>query len=55
VHYLSGLDLLGLAESADLYDGIHPTALAYLRIGERFALALDALGVLPSSVLSNRS
>jgi hypothetical protein len=55
VHYLSGLDLLGLSESADLYDGIHPNAAAYLRMGERFALALDALGVLPSSALSNKS
>ena len=55
VHYLSGLDLLGLAESADLYDGIHPHAAAYLRMGERFARALGALGVAPSPVRSNRS
>ena len=49
VHYLSGLDLLRLTETADLHDGIHPGAAAYLRMGERFALALDALSVPASS------
>lgn len=39
--YLSGLELLGLDETDDLYDGIHPNAAAHRRIGARFA---DVLG-----------
>jgi len=41
--YLSGLELLGLDEAADLYDGIHPSATAHLRIGDRFAKVLGYL------------
>jgi hypothetical protein len=40
ISYLSGLDLLGLDEASDLYDGIHPNAAAHLRIGDRFAKTL---------------
>ncbi|MGW6511623.1 hypothetical protein ACWGCP_29570 [Streptomyces niveus] len=32
-----GRELLGADETADLHDGLHPTAPAYLRMGTRFA------------------
>ncbi|MEV8426763.1 SGNH/GDSL hydrolase family protein [Streptomyces niveus] len=35
--YLDGRELLGADETADLHDGLHPTAPAYLRMGTRFA------------------
>ncbi|MER5351880.1 GDSL-type esterase/lipase family protein [Kitasatospora sp. NPDC002551] len=37
LHHLDGRDLLGPAEAADLPDGLHPSAAAYRRMGERFA------------------
>ncbi|MDF3293050.1 GDSL-type esterase/lipase family protein [Streptomyces silvisoli] len=37
LHYLDGRELLGPDEVDDLADGLHPTAAAYRRIGERFA------------------
>ena len=36
LHYVDGLALFGAADATDLYDGLHPTADGYLRIGERF-------------------
>ncbi len=36
LHYVDGLALFGAGDAADLYDGLHPTADGYLRIGERF-------------------
>lgn len=37
LHYLDGRELLGPGETGDLADGVHPTAAAYRRMGERFA------------------
>ncbi|WP_217144548.1 SGNH/GDSL hydrolase family protein [Streptomyces sp. AC627_RSS907] len=37
LHYLDGRVLLGPEEAADLADGLHPTAPAYRRMGQRFA------------------
>lgn len=37
LHYLDGRELLGPAEVDDLPDGLHPSAAAYRRMGERFA------------------
>ncbi|WP_406100415.1 GDSL-type esterase/lipase family protein [Streptomyces sp. NBC_01013] len=37
LHYLDGRELLGPDEAEDLSDGLHPTAAAYRRMGERFA------------------
>ncbi|WP_395575689.1 GDSL-type esterase/lipase family protein [Streptomyces sp. BK79] len=37
LHYLDGRELLGPDEVDDLADGLHPTAAAYRRMGERFA------------------
>lgn len=37
LHYLDGRELLGPDETADLPDGLHPTAAAYRRMGKRFA------------------
>ncbi|MDY0812236.1 GDSL-type esterase/lipase family protein [Kitasatospora purpeofusca] len=37
LHYLDGRELLGPAEVGDLPDGLHPSAAAYRRMGERFA------------------
>lgn len=37
LHYLDGRELLGPGETDDLADGVHPTAAAYRRMGERFA------------------
>ncbi|MFI9788805.1 GDSL-type esterase/lipase family protein [Kitasatospora sp. NPDC051984] len=37
LHHLDGRDLLGPTETADLPDGLHPSAAAYRRMGERFA------------------
>ncbi|WP_066930606.1 GDSL-type esterase/lipase family protein [Streptomyces sp. NBRC 110611] len=37
LHYLDGRELLGPDETDDLPDGLHPTATAYRRMGERFA------------------
>ncbi|WP_246235581.1 GDSL-type esterase/lipase family protein [Streptomyces boluensis] len=37
LHYLDGRELLGPDEADDLADGLHPTAAAYRRMGERFA------------------
>ncbi|MEU1473476.1 GDSL-type esterase/lipase family protein [Streptomyces sp. NPDC005761] len=37
LHYLDGRELLGPGETDDLTDGLHPTAAAYRRMGERFA------------------
>ncbi|WP_328959505.1 GDSL-type esterase/lipase family protein [Kitasatospora purpeofusca] len=37
LHYLDGRELLGPAEVEDLPDGLHPSAAAYRRMGERFA------------------
>ncbi|MGV9270052.1 GDSL-type esterase/lipase family protein [Kitasatospora sp. NPDC003701] len=37
LHYLDGRELLGPTEVEDLPDGLHPSAAAYRRMGERFA------------------
>ncbi|MFF7453431.1 GDSL-type esterase/lipase family protein [Kitasatospora sp. NPDC008115] len=37
LHHLDGRELLTPAEADDLPDGLHPSAAAYRRIGERFA------------------
>lgn len=37
LRYLDGRELLGPDEADDLADGLHPTATAYRRMGERFA------------------
>lgn len=37
LHHLDGRELLGPAEVDDLPDGLHPSAAAYRRMGERFA------------------
>ena len=39
LRYLSGLELFGPGDAADLPDGLHPNAAGYLRIGERFYAA----------------
>jgi lysophospholipase L1-like esterase len=36
LHLISGLDLFGPEDAGDLYDGLHPTADGYRRIGQRF-------------------
>jgi hypothetical protein len=36
LHLVDGLTLFGPDDATDLYDGLHPTADGYLRIGERF-------------------
>jgi hypothetical protein len=36
LHLIDGLDLFGPDDVGDLYDGLHPTADGYRRIGERF-------------------
>jgi hypothetical protein len=36
LHLVSGLDLFGEADVADLPDGLHPNAAGYQRMGERF-------------------
>jgi hypothetical protein len=36
LHLVDGLDLFGEADSADLYDGLHPNAEGYLRMADRF-------------------
>lgn len=40
--HLDGRELLGADETADLHDGLHPTAAAYLRMGTRFADIVSA-------------
>lgn len=37
LHYLDGREVLGPEEVDDLADGLHPTASAYRRMGQRFA------------------
>jgi hypothetical protein len=37
LHYLSGLDLFGAEDAADLPDDLHPNAAGYTRMGHRFA------------------
>ncbi len=45
LHLIDGLDLFGPEDVGDLYDGLHPTADGYRRIGERFhAIAFAAAG-----------
>jgi GDSL-like Lipase/Acylhydrolase family len=39
LHYLSGLQLFGEADAADLPDDLHPNPVGYARMGERFAKA----------------
>ncbi|MET9552232.1 lipase [Streptomyces sp. NPDC006645] len=40
--HLDGRELLGADEAADLHDGLHPNAAAYLRMGTRFADIVSA-------------
>ncbi|MFC8823827.1 SGNH/GDSL hydrolase family protein [Streptomyces sp. NPDC057137] len=40
--HLDGRELLRADETADLHDGLHPTAAAYLRMGARFADIVSA-------------
>jgi hypothetical protein len=50
LHLINGLDLFGPEDIDDLYDGLHPTADAYRRIGERFhAIAFATTNVISSS------
>jgi lysophospholipase L1-like esterase len=50
IHYLSGLDLFGEADAADLPDDLHPNTLGYRKMGERFhALRLSGEGSLLAS------
>lgn len=44
LHYLSGLELFGPADVADLPDLLHPNAAGYQRMGERFHAAMLAPG-----------
>ncbi|MFE6866668.1 GDSL-type esterase/lipase family protein [Kitasatospora sp. NPDC057692] len=44
LHHLDGRELLGPAEVDDLPDGLHPSAAAYRRMGERFAARAFAAG-----------
>ncbi|MFG2219406.1 GDSL-type esterase/lipase family protein [Streptomyces sp. NPDC048685] len=44
LHYLDGRALIGPDETDDLADGLHPTAAAYRRMGERFAAHAFATG-----------
>ncbi|MCX5103237.1 GDSL-type esterase/lipase family protein [Streptomyces sp. NBC_00439] len=44
LHYLDGRALIGPDEADDLADGLHPTAAAYRRMGERFAAHAFATG-----------
>lgn len=47
IRYLSGLDLFGPADAADLPDDLHPNTAGYRRMGERFhALMLSGEGAL---------
>jgi hypothetical protein len=50
IHYISGLDLFGEADAADLPDNLHPNAAGYRRMGERFhRMALSGEGALLSA------
>lgn len=44
LHYLDGRVLLAEHETGDLPDGLHPSADAYVRMGQRFAVAAFAAG-----------
>lgn len=44
LHYLSGLELFGEADLADLPDQLHPNAAGYVRMGERFHALMLAPG-----------
>ncbi len=44
LHYLSGLELFGAADLADLPDALHPNAAGYQRMGERFHALMLAPG-----------
>jgi len=45
LHLMDGLSLFGESDTADLYDGLHPNAEGYRRMGARFAqLAFSAGG-----------
>ncbi len=47
IRYLSGLELFGEADAADLPDDLHPNTAGYRRMGERFhALMLSGQGAL---------
>jgi len=49
LHLMSGLDLFGPDDVADLPDGLHPNAAGYRRMGERFhAAAFSSGGVFAS-------
>ena len=43
LHYLSGLELFGEMDAADLPDDLHPNPAGYVRMGERFAPRLATL------------
>jgi hypothetical protein len=43
LHYVSGLELFGAADAADLPDDLHPNPAGYRRMGERFAHRLGEL------------
>ena len=44
IGYLSGLDLFGAADAADLPDDLHPNTAGYRRMGERFLARVLAPG-----------
>jgi lysophospholipase L1-like esterase len=44
VHHVDGLALFGPADAAHQPDGVHPDAIGYRRIGERFHAAMLAPG-----------
>ena len=45
LHYLDGLELFGPGDAGDLPDDLHPNPAGYRRMGERFAQALDRMGL----------
>ena len=53
LHLLSGLNLFGPDDIADLPDGLHPNPAGYLRMGERFHSAAFGQDGVFSAVLGD--